>query len=789
MKKFAPYGVLIFTVLIFFYKTLALGTIPFPGDLLLAGYAPWNHQSYNGYVAGAIPTKNQYFDVIRELYPWKTLVTEELKNGRIPLWNPYNFSGSPLLANYQSQVLYPLTFLYFLLPQVAAWTIMVIIQPLLGTVFVYLFATEIGFSVPAAILSSVLFNFSGFAGVWMEFSTIWQTILWLPLLLFLVERAVKNRGLSRKFQLLFLFGLYCMITAGHPQDFINSFIFLLIYAFARMRAAKYWYIPFAYLFTVPFLIAAPQILPTAELFRSSARVVHDYTGIITKMLVQWWQFPLLVVSDFFGNPATGTNFTGDFVGKTLSVGMTGFFLTATLLWHREKSWFKNFFFCTALVILLLTVRTPVSALLYRYPWPILSTGTPTRILVIFLFAVSMLAGIGFDGIRASRKNPRIFLVSLWGLLIILWAFVIVHPSIAGLDYTAQSVSIMKRAMFLATGIGGGVTVIYLVAGLNKRLIYLLIPLAAAELLWGFLKFNPFVPVSFVYPENKVITGLRKISGIDRFWGYGTAEVEANFATQVHLFSPDGTDPLNLAWYNRFIQSSRNGNLAATFNRTTRSDALLAPGYGKTDLPDNTFRLRVMDMLGVKYILDRSENPQDSGTFPISRFKLLEHVDDWTIYENIKAAPRFFLTGDVRPYSDTADFEKQFFAEDFDPGKTVLVQADDYVSLPHFTPSGQSATLVSYTPSKVIIRTETQTPSFLFLSDTYDYGWRVSVNGNKMNVVRTNFSFRGVTVPAGVSTVIFSYEPESFTAGVAVSLFTLLCTAGYFIYSYKRKGNK
>src|SRR5690348_17780079 len=154
MKKYVPYLILLGVCLLFFYKTIIFGKLPFPGDLLLSQYAPWRHESYGGYVAGAVPSKDQYFDVLRELYPWKTLVVDELKHGQFPLWNPYNFSGSPLLANYQSQVFYPFTFVYFLFPQTTAWTIMVILQPLLGVLFFYLFATEIGLGAGAAMLSA-----------------------------------------------------------------------------------------------------------------------------------------------------------------------------------------------------------------------------------------------------------------------------------------------------------------------------------------------------------------------------------------------------------------------------------------------------------------------------------------------------------------------------------------------------------------------------------------------------------------------------------------------------------
>jgi hypothetical protein len=784
MKKYIPILLLIGISILFFYKTILLGKVPFPGDLLLTQYAPWRHESYGGYVAGAIPSKDQYFDVIRELYPWKTQVISSLKQGAFPLWNPYNFSGAPLLANYQSQVFYPLTFLYFLMPQMTAWTIMVMLQPILGSIFLYLFATEIGLTSAAALLTALLFNFSSFANVWIEFTTIWHTILWLPLLLYFVERGIKQQKLYLYQQILFIFALFCAITAGHPQDFINLFIFLLIYIILR----RSWSL--LLLSIIPFLLAAPQIFPTIELFRNSARVAHDYRGIINNMLIQWWQMPLLVVQDLFGNPATKSNFTGDYVGKTLSVGVAGFFFVLAALCHKAGSWHKKFFACTALGILLITVRTPLTQLLYRYPWPILSTGTPTRILFILSFALAVLAGFGYDAIRLNKKLPFKPLITGWIVFLFLWIFLFAQPAIAGLNYTVGAVSTMKRSMIVATGILGCLTLILLASRYKKYILWLTLPLTIAELLYGFLKFNPFVPALFVYPQNKLITYLQKTTGINRFWGYGTAGIEANFATQEYIYSPDGTDPLNLRWYNQFIQASREGNIAVTFNRTTRSDAQVQPGYGQKDLPSNEFRLRIMDTLGVKYVIDRSENPKDDNTFPTDRFKIVRHEDDWTVYENLKAAPRYFLTSDVRPYESTVKFKHQFFAPDFQPEKTVLLDAQDYQSLPLLVPSQQSTHLISYSPNSVKISVNTETPKLLFLSDTYDTGWTVTINGKRTNVYRADYALRGVLVPAGESTVTFIYQPQSFRVGVAISIITLIfLVTGISVHIYNRHNTK
>ena len=39
------------------------------------------------------------------ILPWKNLTIETFKMGQWPLWNPYAFSGTPHLANFQSAVL------------------------------------------------------------------------------------------------------------------------------------------------------------------------------------------------------------------------------------------------------------------------------------------------------------------------------------------------------------------------------------------------------------------------------------------------------------------------------------------------------------------------------------------------------------------------------------------------------------------------------------------------------------------------------------------------------------
>jgi len=55
-------------------------------------------------------------DPVRQQIPWKTLVIQAEKTIQLPIWESYNFAGTPLLANFQSGVFNPFNLLFFVLP-------------------------------------------------------------------------------------------------------------------------------------------------------------------------------------------------------------------------------------------------------------------------------------------------------------------------------------------------------------------------------------------------------------------------------------------------------------------------------------------------------------------------------------------------------------------------------------------------------------------------------------------------------------------------------------------------
>jgi uncharacterized membrane protein YfhO len=107
----------------------------------------------------------------------------------------------------------------------------------------------------------------------------------------------------------------------------------------------------------------------------------------------------------------------------------------------------------------------------------------------------------------------------------------------------------------------------------------------------------------------------------------------------------------------------------------------------------------------------------------------------------------------------------------------------------------------YAPAQVLEESPEQkklsltrnTPGFLVTSLSNYPGWKFKVNGVETPVIRTNYAFMGIPVPAGTSEIQISYEPFSFKLGLAISAISLLALLllvafGLWFYRNSTKNN-
>ena len=270
IKYFSKFWPVIFIILIWFVFSSPYflnNRAPFPSTYQVNNFAPWsaNSQFWGPVKNGAMP------DIITQIYPWRHLTIEIWKSGSVPLWNPYSFSGTPLLANYQSGALSPFNILFFIFPFVDAWSILVLLQPFLAGLFMYLFARSLKISEVGSLMSSVSFMFCGFITSWMGYATLGYAILFLPLALFCIEKYY----VSKKNIFLFLLSLSIPLSffSGHFQISLYFLIIVLAYIIYKAIVSRNIHNTLYIILYTCFglLLTSPQVLPSIELYLASFR--------------------------------------------------------------------------------------------------------------------------------------------------------------------------------------------------------------------------------------------------------------------------------------------------------------------------------------------------------------------------------------------------------------------------------------------------------------------------------------------------------------------------------------
>lgn len=221
MIKKNIFVLLIFSFFIFsIFRGYFLGhKVLFPANLLVSYYQPWASYPLEGYPSGP-PNKPIGFDNLRIFYPIRHLTVQSVLKFELSLWNPYAFSGNVNLAGYQSAVFHPLSLIFLILPQVDAWSLVIILSPVFILFFTYLFLRELGLSKKSSVLGSLGFAFSGFMMVlWEESFMASYSALFLPLTLYAVVKIYKS--LTKSGFLILVLSLVLSLLSGWFQIYLK----------------------------------------------------------------------------------------------------------------------------------------------------------------------------------------------------------------------------------------------------------------------------------------------------------------------------------------------------------------------------------------------------------------------------------------------------------------------------------------------------------------------------------------------------------------------------------------
>ncbi|NNE07481.1 MAG: YfhO family protein [Gemmatimonadetes bacterium] len=344
-------------------------------------------------------------------FPRRWLSQESMRAGEAPLWNPHVLGGTPHLADFQSGVYHPLNLILYRFDALRATGIFLYVHLLAGALGLFLFLRALGVGPWGGALGAIAFGFNAYFATYIGHPVHITTGCWLPFLLLAVRRAVHGRGwlaLPLVVAMLFL--------GGFPQTILYSLIIAGAYALFEAGAKKRW-IGIASAGAGVALgigLVLFQLLPTKELGSLSDRTAIPLDKIVNVHQPEPITAIRALVPDFFGNPVDETYWIHAFDGPIPhpnDIGFLGYAGLATLalallaLVHsrRREKWF---FLAVAATSLLLLFSSHAYSLYYKLvPFARFSSELH-RLQFPFLFALCVLAGLGWNALFETRREDR-----------------------------------------------------------------------------------------------------------------------------------------------------------------------------------------------------------------------------------------------------------------------------------------------------------------------------------------------------------------------------------------------
>lgn len=748
MKNFLKYWpiVLILTITGAYYWRLFRGEVPFPGDLLIGAYLPWLEYKWGNVVGVAI--KNTLIsDIFSQFFLWKNEIARNYLQGQWPLWNPYSYSGYPLLANFNSGALNPLNILLVIFGSINGWSLFVVTQSIGSALAMYFYLRLCKREKISAVIAATIYAFGGFSILWSQFVNVGTAMIWIPLILAVIE---KTTLMQESKWLLWISPLFLlMVLAGHLQALIYTVIISLGYFIYRVGLKNRTFIlTFCLAGILAIGMSALQLLPTIELMNSSIRFVDDFSKAINYGLLPAGNIITLIAPDFFGNPSTG-NFWGffDYHETMTYLSILGFLGLTFSVFNFKKLQQAKFFAVLAVIALLMQFDNPIGRAIYLYKFPFLWTSVAGRINMVTLLSVSVIVAEMLDlwPYLSLRKRLKVFLPILAMIVLVAaiaypsYKLYIGQPQNPELIQMEGNLKVGLRNLAMPTMLTFFLLGTMLWAGKNKVWKWLVLMVLLADLFRFGWKYIPFVPKSYIYPETEVLTFLKKDQSVFRIEKELGEILPQNTWTAYQLMSPSGYDPMAISEYVKAF--SRDLNKVEHPGVTRFSEI-------------NTYDAQALGFYNVKYLLaiKRDREGKLGGNFYNHNIDL----KDWQ---------------KVLETKEVAVLQNKRYQE-----RARLLKADG-------SPASGSAQIEIYGNNKIVINFKNLDGDRLLLTDTYFPGWTVTVNQVPEKITKEVVPFRTVNIKGlKEGQVVFEYKPRSFYVGLGISLASFMVWLGWYFWN-------
>lgn len=746
-----PFLFLILIWILFFQKFFLKGLLPVPADIITGMYYPWLDYKW-GYEVG-VPVKNPILsDTISQFWIWRNWAVDQLKQGRIAIWNPYSLAGYPMSPWFHTILFSPANIFYFLTDKLTAMGLIVAFQLLAALLFMFLFLFDLTKSRLASLFGAISFSFSAFFIGWLTWGTVSWTAAFLPLILLLTRKLVRGDGQIKPGYIFgFILSLVCSFLGGHPQTFFYVLLVLLInvVSLSREKGVKNKQISLIVILSAlcPLLVL-PAILPSIPIIRASIRNLEGYISEVNygflspiKLVV------ILFAPNFFGNPATGNYWGGGFNFQEY----LGWFGTSALLlaifsfwayFFRDQEKSKRSDYSTSLSIfllgILLSLKYPLGFLIYKLRIPLLSTSSASRALFLSIFGGATLAAFAIKNLlegnvsfKALRNTFYSFLILVGGIggAIIFSRFLALYLSLPEERiYLTDFIKNLKVAIrnfvlpvFSATG---AMAILFLVYLFRKKrffprffVAFLLFLIMLEGFYFGW-RYTPFVKRDFYFSETPIIKFLKgKYQSEKDFFRIERENGEilpANMWLAYGFYSASGYEPVYPRSYADFLIESK-----------------VLGGYSR--YLDLSRAESVLDNLGIKYFLvlkrDEEGRVSENGKIPYWINK-----ENWRVVFEDKSVVALENKSFRPPYLVVDSGGNQLEAK-----ISLLEKGDDFWKF----------------------QVEAKEGGLFILKENYFPGWKVKVDEKGEEIRVIDGTFKGVVIPPGRHQIKFWYSNNLF----------------------------
>ncbi|HEY0077738.1 MAG TPA: YfhO family protein [Pyrinomonadaceae bacterium] len=351
--------------------------------------------------------------------PLRVAAAQMMRDGHLPLWNPYIFGGMPLFGAAQAGVLMPLNWFFLVFPPKLAMNLSVFLTYALAGLGAYLYARRTGANLSGALVTGFGWQWSGFLVAQIGHTNIIQTACLLPWLLWAIDGyGAGQEGRGRRWRAaLVALVVALQAFAGHQQTLVYGLLLASAYALRMAWLAveagerrRYFYA--LTMLAAGLALAAVQILPTLEMMRNSLRAEASYEFFTSFSMPPVFLLSFLAPyvvgggdGQLFRAPYTGPAFYGEYIGY-VGIGLLALAVLAPLLKRDERT---KFWTVAALVCLALALGGFWPFELYRlvYYVPVLNLfRVPARHLMEVDFALAVLAGRAVTAIASSERRGR-----------------------------------------------------------------------------------------------------------------------------------------------------------------------------------------------------------------------------------------------------------------------------------------------------------------------------------------------------------------------------------------------